>query len=98
MRRPFGRSCPCVEWTSRMLCVSFALPAATAPESIVRRCGWYQAVPSRLCRPHPENITSTDGADDAGAADAADETNAVAARITVEIARQSFRAFEERER
>jgi len=44
------------------------------------------------------NFTSTDGADDAGAADAPDETNAAAARITVEIARQSFRAFEERER
>src|SRR5918994_1047135 len=30
-----------------MLWASFAFPAAIAPESIVSRCGWYQAVPSQ---------------------------------------------------
>jgi hypothetical protein len=58
MRSCFGRSWPWVAWTSRMLSVSFAFPSATAPESIVRRCEWYQAVPSRFWRPHPENISA----------------------------------------
>ena len=35
-----------------------AFPAATALESSVRRCGWYQAVPSRPFRPLPENIVA----------------------------------------
>src|SRR3954452_11515181 len=31
------------------------MPSPTAPESIVRRIGWYQAVPSWFWMPQPEN-------------------------------------------
>src|SRR4051794_24696765 len=60
MRRPFGRSAPWMACTSSTCWASFALPAATAPASMVRRSGWYQAVPSR-----PFRLPALDAGDDA---------------------------------
>src|SRR6266508_6464355 len=72
--------------------------ASLGPVLMMPTLLYFAGVPGALKPWIRSNFTSTDCADDAGAADAADDTNAAAATTTVEIARQSFRTIELRER
>src|SRR6266540_2484572 len=54
MRMP--RSSPWIASTPRIACAGLAFPSATAPASMVRRSGWYQALPSIPASPAPESM------------------------------------------